>query len=120
MNIAIVGSRDFKDYEVVKNFVLENYSLKEDDVIVSGGAHGVDALAEKFASEFTNLDPIIFYADWGKFGSSAGILRNSQIVMSSDMMFAFPTKNSKGTLNSIQQAQSKGIPVYILEVENAK
>lgn len=47
MKIAIVGSRSFKDYELLKNevekFITEN-SLEE-VTIVSGGAVGADTLA---------------------------------------------------------------------------
>ena len=51
MIAAIVGSRDFNDYDKLCKFIYktcidENYSIRE---IVSGGARGADKLGEQFA-----------------------------------------------------------------------
>ena len=50
--LAIVGSRDFEDYDVLKTFMVSNLNLDNYDTIVSGGAKGADKLAEKFADEY--------------------------------------------------------------------
>lgn len=52
-NIAIVGSRDFTDYEFFKTkveYLLQN--IKEEIIIVSGGAKGVDSLANQYEDIF--------------------------------------------------------------------
>ena len=49
MNVAIIGSRTFTDYERAEEFV----NALELDIsrIISGGARGADAIAERYAAE---------------------------------------------------------------------
>ena len=51
MKIAVVGSRGFTDYELLK-FKLDNiHNRKPITVIISGGAMGADSLGERWAKE---------------------------------------------------------------------
>lgn len=111
MNIAIVGGRDFTDYELLKETLLSAPELdftNTDSIkyIISGGAKGADTLAEQFAKEF-NLGMIVFPADWKQYGRSAGMIRNKQIISESDIVFAFWDGESKGTKNSISHAKNQ-------------
>jgi hypothetical protein len=117
MKIAIVGSRDFADYEFLKskvNSFLDEYESQENDsiIIVSGGAKGADSLAEQYAKEY-GYETLILKPDWKQYGRSAGILRNTDIVENADILIAFPTKSSIGTWDSIRKAKAKKIPVYV-------
>ena len=47
MRVAVVGSRGFNDYLLLKETLLNHFITR----IVSGGAKGADKLAEKFAEE---------------------------------------------------------------------
>ncbi len=118
--IAIVGGRDFSDYPLLKNKMLEvikkikNVSTKIQIEIVSGGAKGADSLAEKFAEEFY-LPIKIFPADWNKNGRAAGFIRNKEIWDYVDMGVAFWDGLSKGTRHSIdlsKQLNKKLIIVF--------
>ena len=105
MKLAIVGSRLYNDYGFVRRKILTyfNDDLSTIDEIVSGGARGVDFLAERFANAFDK--PIkVFRADWKGLGKSAGHIRNKQIVDYSDIIFAFPGRSSPGTMNTVHQA----------------
>ena len=106
MKIAIVGSRDFNDYELLKNELAK--FTKENEIslqcIVSGGAKGADNLAEKFAAEM-DLEIIIFKPNYEKYGRGATIVRNSKIIENSDIVFAFWDGKSKGTLDSIKKTK---------------
>jgi len=99
MKLAIVGSRTFNDYEMVKDS-LKDLTITE---IVSGGAKGADALAEKFA-KVNNIPVKIFKPDWAKYGRGAGPVRNKQIVEYADKVIAFWDGESKGTKSSIDLA----------------
>ena len=117
--LAIVGSRDFQNYDLLKSEV-NNY-LKEIGeykitTIVSGGAPGTDQLAERFAKEKC-LELQIFRAEWGKFGPKAGPLRNTKIVKASDFIIAFPSKNGKGTQDTIKKALDANIPIKIYWID---
>ena len=112
MKVAIIGSRKILDYEVVKKFILNNISLDTIELIISGGASGVDCLAEKFASEF-NIKTQIFLADWKKFKKSAGIIRNKDIISNADIIFAIWDGSSRGTKNSIDLAKKLNKKLFI-------
>ena len=60
MNIGIVGSRIFSNFEL---FNLGN--------IVSGGAYGTDKLAEIYSKKY-NYNIIIHLPEWDKYGKLAG------------------------------------------------
>jgi predicted Rossmann fold nucleotide-binding protein DprA/Smf involved in DNA uptake len=67
MKVAVIGGRDFKDYELVKK-TLSKLTIT---VIVSGGALGADLLAERYADE-NNIPKKIFLPDWKTYGKIAG------------------------------------------------
>lgn len=113
MNIAIIGSRTINDYELIKNGFIEHYGNSKVNNIVSGGAIGVDSLAEQLADEL-KINKIIFKADWNKFGKSAGMIRNKLIVDNADEILAFWDKKSIGTKHTIELAKKQNKKVYII------
>jgi hypothetical protein len=117
MKLAIVGSRTFNNYELLKKeidiFLIENDIFV--DLIISGGAKGADSLGEQYAKEY-NIPTQIFYPDWDKYGKKAGYLRNIDIVKNSDIVIAFWDGSSPGTKSSIDLAtKEKKILKIILE-----
>ena len=54
MKLAIIGSRDFLDYELL-NQELKNYKDKI-TLVVSGGAKGADTLGEKWAIDSNQVN----------------------------------------------------------------
>jgi len=118
MILGIVGTRRFDDYDKFKEIVdnyLEFQGIRP-ELIVSGGAPGIDSLAEQYAQ---NKDiPIKIYpADWDKYGRRAGPIRNTQIVDACTHLLALPDSKSIGTLDTIKKAELKGIRVMKLYLE---
>ncbi len=107
--VAVVGSRDWLELDKVTKFVK---SLPDNTIIVSGGARGVDRVAEEAAVKH-GLKVRVFEANWDKHGKSAGMRRNETIVQNSDKLVAFWSNNSRGTANSVLRALHKGIPVTV-------
>ena len=99
MKVAVIGSRDFNDYEEVK----QTLSTINITLLVSGGAKGADTLGERYAKEH-NIETKIFLPDWEKHGKKAGFLRNTDIINESDLVIAFWDGQSKGTKDSIEKA----------------
>lgn len=62
---------------------------------------------------------IIYFAEWNKYGKSAGPIRNKKMIDEGnpDIVIAYhdDIENSKGTKNMITQAKDKGIKVQIIK-----
>jgi len=99
IKLAIVGYREFKDYKKFSKHIDEYIKeIGNPVLIISGGAKGVDTMAEKYAKEH-NIPTQIFYPDWEKYGKGAGIIRNTDIIINSTHVLAFPNVRSIGTLD---------------------
>lgn len=114
MKLAIVGSREFTDYQFLEDSILE-WAIEPIELIISGGARGADSLAEQFAAKW-NIPTQIFIPDWDRFGRAAGMIRNKDIIENADCVIAFWNGTSKGTANSIQYAKTLGMGLYIVPV----
>ncbi|MEI6144994.1 MAG: AIPR family protein [Methylococcales bacterium] len=106
--IAIVGSRDFDNYELLKA-ELNKIEIKK---IITGGAKGADSLAEHYAHEH-NIAVDVYKPDW-KLGRHAGILRNKVMVDNAEEVIAFWNGESYGTLSTIKYAKKTDKPVTII------
>ena len=109
MKIAIVGSRKFKRLDAVREFVEK---LPEGTVVVTGGAKGVDRVAE-MAAAGCGLETVVFLPKWAKYGKRAGFVRNERIVEMVDEVVAFWDGESKGTEHTIGLARESGKPVRV-------
>jgi hypothetical protein len=87
--------------------------------IVVGDATGVDLLVTNWATGIGK--PVWrFRADWQKYGKAAGPRRNAEMLEQADALVAIWDGESRGTLDCINQAQKKGIPVEIFHVLREK
>src|SRR5688572_23745979 len=111
MKIAIVGSRPktlptrhgtFTEATVRRHEAVKAYikTLPPDSIIISGGARGVDTIAE-VAAESLGLKTMIFPAEWQRYGKSAGHRRNALMVAAADKVVCFWDGRSRGTKGSI-------------------
>lgn len=111
MNVAIVGSRDYPDMAAVRSYVR---TLPNGTTVVSGGARGVDSVAEA-AARNGGLAVRIFEAQWDKHGRRAGFLRNQDIVAAADKVVAFWDGTSRGTEHTIVLALKEGVDVAVFD-----
>lgn len=110
--VAVIGSRTFDDYEQLQSALNSLHKEKPITHIVSGGAKGADSLGEKWSKE-NDIPFVIFIPDWKKYGRSAGIRRNKDIIDNSDIVVAFWDGESRGTKNSIDRAKKADKPCHI-------
>lgn len=112
--LAVVGSRDFSDYQEMERRLNDWVAAHGvPSLVVSGGARGADTLAKLWCINH-NVSLKEFLPDWS-VGRHAGILRNTTIVDAADAMVAFPRGKSPGTRDSLAKARKKGIPVEVWE-----
>lgn len=117
--IIIAGSRDFKDYELLKR-TLDNYIQsiqgKSFISIISGTANGADKLGEQYAFEHDYLLER-FPADWNT-GKTAGRFRNAKMAdyasLKKGVLFAFWDGKSVGTKHMIECAKKYGLEVHVI------
>lgn len=110
--LAVVGSRTITDYNFVKGLL----DKQKDNIshIISGGAKGVDTLAEQWANE-NDIPVIVFKAEWGKYGKRAGFIRNNEIIKKCDVCLAIWDGKSKGTQHSINLAKSMNKKLLVVK-----
>jgi len=125
INLAVVGSSRFYDFEVFEN-AIEDWVEENGypDLIVVGGASGVDYMAERWADN--NSIPIaVFTEEWSDpnrslFDRGRGEAANTlteKILSGASHILAMPSPTSKWTRIVIEQAASRGIPTDVHEVE---
>jgi len=94
------------------------------DLIIVGGASGVDYMAERWADN--NSVPIaVFSEEWGDSTRSlidrgrgeAPNTLTEKILSGASHILAMPSPTSKWTRIVIEQAASRGIPTDVHEVE---
>jgi NAD(P)H-hydrate repair Nnr-like enzyme with NAD(P)H-hydrate epimerase domain len=113
--IAVVGSRGFEDYPLLKRVMDSQHEHSPFSVVVSGGAKGADSLAARWARE-KGLQVNIILPLWDKHGKAAGMIRNQEIVDASERMVAFWDGESRGTADSIKKAVKARKVVLIVPV----
>ena len=114
--VIIAGTRDFKDYELLKSYCDYMLSQKaqsgEEITIISGGASGADTLGEKYAKE-RGYNLLQFPAQWETYGRQAGPIRNREMAKNADALIALWDGKSRGTKNMIEEAKKRGLRVAV-------
>ena len=117
--VAIIGSRTFEDYELLRDTMNDIRKKITISSIVSGGAKGADRLGAQYARSI-DLKPIILKPLWrdanGKYDPIAGLNRNTQIIDKADYIVAFWDMKSTGTRDSINKARKSGKTVKIVDI----
>jgi|SRR3972149_3405283 len=112
--ILIAGSRDYTDYNNIRNFLV---ALSSDTVIITGGCRGADSIAE-FVAKQLKMTVEVFPAEWKKYGRSAGPKRNLKMIKEGKpdkvIIFHSNINESKGSKNMKQLAEYFKIPVTVL------
>ena len=120
MKLGIVGSRTLnqKNVKEIISQVVEKSKNKIDE-IVTGGANGVDSIAELYAKQ-NNIKCSVFLPQYETYGKRAPLIRNNVILENSDAILAIWDGESKGTLYTINRAKKLGLKVMIVNLEAAK
>lgn len=104
MKLAIVGSREFENYDLLCTEVEKTKQTQTIELIISGGAKGADTLAKRYAA-LNHIPLMEFKPDYNRFGRNAPVQRNTLIVENADWVLAFVTPTSRGTWDAIRKAE---------------
>ena len=112
MKILIAGSRN------IDTFDLSPYIPKETTLIISGGAKGIDTIAEKYADEH-KISKLILLPQYNLYGKSAPIKRNEMMVDIADTVIIVWDGNSRGTKSTLQYSRQKNKNIILITVPRA-
>lgn len=118
IKLIIAGSRDFKDYPLLKNEVDNFIGTLSNTEIVSGTAAGADQLGERYAQEH-NIPIKRFPANWELHGKKAGYLRNVEMAEYATRCICFWDGKSKGTKMMIDICKEKEIFCVVIMTKSA-
>lgn len=129
MRIIVAGSREFKDYNLLSEKLMDYLEYMNDkDVVdnpsqikfISGAARGADTLGEQFSYNY-GYDVIRFPAKWDELGKRAGYVRNAEMAKYAaekyGVLFAFWDGKSKGTKNMIDLAKRYGLEIHVVNYD---
>ncbi len=108
MKLLIVGSRSITDFD------LSPYIKAEVDTVISGGACGIDCLAEQYA-DLHRLSKYILRPRYDLYGRAAPLKRNEQMVEMADAVLVIWDGRSKGAQYTIQYTKKRNKPITIVQ-----
>ena len=108
MKLMIAGSRDIIDFD------LSPYIAENVDLIITGGAMGIDKLAEEYADK-KRLSKIILRPEYNHFSKAAPLKRNDKMIEMADEILIIWDGFSKGTKYTIEKAKKSGKKVIVIQ-----
>ena len=107
MKLLVVGSRSIKEFDI------SQYIPEGIDTIISGGAKGVDELAEKYADSH-KLSKIILRPKYHLYRRSAPLKRNDEMVEMADKILVIWDGVSRGTKHTIDYAKKLNKDINVI------
>ena len=127
INLVIVGSSRFYDYSIVEEILdqwieIEGYP----DLIIVGGASGVDYLAERWATN-NIIECVMFSEFWDKprpglkdsGRGEAPLELTEKLLEAATHVLAFLGNESKWTKVVADEAHQRGIPTYVHHLDDS-
>ncbi len=104
MRVLVCGGRNFNDYVFLCEKMNDLHCLYDFEELCHGGARGADILAGEWWTSLNINDPVVFKANWKKYGNSAGPIRNRKMLKEFDpkVVVGFPDPKSKGTYDMLK------------------
>lgn len=109
MKLLIAGSRKITEYDIGKHIPIET------NLIITGGANGVDSLGEAYADAH-KISKLILRPDYQRYGRAAPLKRNESMVDLADQVLIIWDGKSKGTPYTLKYAKKLGKPVILVDM----
>ena len=111
MKLLVAGSRSIVDFD------LSPYISAQIDTIITGGAEGIDSLAEQYADAHS-LSKYIIRPRYDLYGKAAPLIRNEEMVDLADAVIVIWDGKSKGTQHTVRYAKKKNKPLTLITKES--
>jgi ABC-type sugar transport system substrate-binding protein len=122
VRVIISGDRNWTCHDLARRVIARLVARHGEVDIVQGAADGVDFAFVEAAYD-AGCGVCSFPADWDRHGKKAGPLRNQEMV-DSGADFAIAVHRSlawsRGTKDLVTRALAAGIPVYLIDREDAE
>ena len=109
MKLLVAGSRSIKEYDL-EGLVLEGVTL-----IITGGASGIDEIAEEYADK-KRISKLVLRPRYELYGKGGPLKRNEKMVELCDMALVIWDGRSRGSRYTIEQAKKMGKQVTVVTV----
>ena len=113
MKLLIVGSRSIQDFD------LSPYIPPDTDLIISGGANGVDTAAEEYADR-KKISKVILRPQYQLYGKAAPLKRNETMVELADTVLVVWDGVSRGTKYTAEYARKQDKPTTVVKIQTAR
>ena len=111
MKILIAGSRSIKEFD------LQKYIPEGVDLVIAGGAEGIDTVAENYADK-KRISKLILRPKYELYGRAAPLKRNEEMIDISDFVLVIWDGKSKGSKYTIEQAKKKSKELLVIDISN--
>ena len=108
MKLLIAGSRSIKTFDISEHITFDV------DLIICGGADGVDRIAEQYADD-NRISKLDLKPQYKLYGKAAPIKRNELMVDIADKILVVWDGASKGSEFTIRYAIKKGKDVTVID-----
>jgi len=109
MKMLIAGSRN------IDNFDLSEYVSSDIELIITGGAKGIDSLAERFADEH-KISKLVLYPRYNLYKRGAPLKRNELMVDIADIVLVIWDGRSSGSRYTINYAKKQNKKLIVINV----
>lgn len=109
MKLMIAGSR------TIGKFDLSPYVSSDTRWIITGGADGVDLIAEEYADRH-RISKIVVRPNYKQYGKAAPLKRNEEMVDMADEVLVIWDGTSRGAAYTADYARRKNKPLRVITV----
>lgn len=125
MVVVCTGSRTWNKYSLIRTRLQklkESAELQEKTLVIyQGGAIGADLMVDS-AARGLGIECRTMNADWGRFGTRAGAIRNREMLDTAqpELVIAFLNTNDNleksGTVDCMKAAEERGISCELITI----
>jgi hypothetical protein len=109
MRLVVTGGRNFTDKLFVEGVLQVFHLNRHIDLLIAGGAPGVDTLCQKWA-EAEGIPTKVMMAEWDLWGKQAGRIRNEAMILQGKPDYGLVFPGGKGTHHMMSMLKLHNVP----------